>query len=116
MTSYEIAMRDIKFLSRHKLKYLIVDEGHRLKNFESKLFRELKLLNLENKLLLTGVCQGINTYDIGYTYLLCTGLMGDSVSMDQRSALCPGPCCLKRLSPILHAEAASGVKRDLHKY
>lgn len=60
VTSYEIAMRDIKFLSRHKLKYLIVDEGHRLKNFESKLFRELKLLNLENKLLLTGAGQCIN--------------------------------------------------------
>lgn len=54
VTSYEIAMRDIKFLARLKLKYLIVDEGHRLKNFESKLFRELRTLTVENKLLLTG--------------------------------------------------------------
>ena len=54
VTSYEIAMRDIKFLGRMKFKYLIVDEGHRLKNFESKLFRELGTLQLENKLLLTG--------------------------------------------------------------
>ena len=32
----------------------MVDEGHRLKNFNSKLFRDLRQLNVESKLLLTG--------------------------------------------------------------
>ena len=35
-------------------RMLVVDEGHRLKNFNSKLFRELRQLNVEQKLLLTG--------------------------------------------------------------
>ncbi|KAH9314573.1 hypothetical protein KI387_023200 [Taxus chinensis] len=54
VTSYEVAMNDIKALARYKWKYLVVDEGHRLKNFECKLLRELKQLNVDNKVLLTG--------------------------------------------------------------
>ncbi|KAK4710217.1 hypothetical protein R3W88_004730 [Solanum pinnatisectum] len=55
ITSYEIAMSDAKkFLRHYTWKYLVVDEGHRLKNSKCRLFKELKLLPIENKLLLTG--------------------------------------------------------------
>ncbi|KAJ8545834.1 hypothetical protein K7X08_018417 [Anisodus acutangulus] len=55
ITSYEVAMIDArKFLRHYNWKYLVVDEGHRLKNSKCKLFKELKLLPIENKLLLTG--------------------------------------------------------------
>ncbi|KAL8240546.1 hypothetical protein R6Q59_013901 [Mikania micrantha] len=55
ITSYEVAMNDAKKHLRHyNWKYLVVDEGHRLKNFKCKLLRELKWLHVENKLLLTG--------------------------------------------------------------
>ncbi|XP_076887824.1 ATP-dependent DNA helicase DDM1-like [Bidens hawaiensis] len=55
ITSYEVAMNDAKKHLRHyNWKYLVVDEGHRLKNSKCKLLRELKWLNVENKLLLTG--------------------------------------------------------------
>ncbi|KAL3346085.1 hypothetical protein AABB24_024836 [Solanum stoloniferum] len=55
ITSYEIAMSDTrKFLRHYSWKYLVVDEGHRLKNSKCKLIKELKLLPIENKLLLTG--------------------------------------------------------------
>ncbi|CAN4080050.1 unnamed protein product [Withania somnifera] len=55
ITSYEIAMSDTrKFLRHYSWKYLVVDEGHRLKNSKCKLFKDLKLLPIENKLLLTG--------------------------------------------------------------
>lgn len=37
-----------------KFKYIVVDEGHRLKNFNCKLIRELKTIPTENKLLLSG--------------------------------------------------------------
>ncbi|KAG7263430.1 hypothetical protein CRUP_015530, partial [Coryphaenoides rupestris] len=39
---------------RFQWKYLIVDEGHRIKNLNCRLVRELKLLPTDNKLLLTG--------------------------------------------------------------
>eukprot|EP00884_Botryococcus_braunii_P015366 jgi/Botrbrau1/2512/Bobra.0079s0004.1 len=44
VTSYEIVMADVKFLSRTTWKYLVVDEGHRLKNFNCRLLRELRTI------------------------------------------------------------------------
>jgi ATP-dependent DNA helicase len=54
VTSFEIVMADRKFLQKYNFKYLVVDEGHRLKNFDCKLIRELKFIPTANKLLLTG--------------------------------------------------------------
>jgi len=54
VTSFEILMRDSKALARYNWKYIVVDEGHRLKNFDCKLLRELRTIPADNKLLLTG--------------------------------------------------------------
>ena len=54
VTSYEILIADVKHLQRYAWKYIIVDEGHRLKNFNCKLIRELRTLTAENRLLLSG--------------------------------------------------------------
>ncbi|QDZ22807.1 SNF2-related ATP-dependent DNA helicase [Chloropicon primus] len=54
VTSYEIAIRDAKPLQKYHYKYMVVDEGHRLKNFNCKLIRELRNFDVANKLLLTG--------------------------------------------------------------
>uniref|UniRef100_A0A672ZXU4 Proliferation-associated SNF2-like protein n=1 Tax=Sphaeramia orbicularis TaxID=375764 RepID=A0A672ZXU4_9TELE len=54
ITSFEISMIDRKFLQRFQWKYLIVDEGHRIKNLNCRLVRELKMMPTDNKLLLTG--------------------------------------------------------------
>ncbi|KAG7462534.1 hypothetical protein MATL_G00185830 [Megalops atlanticus] len=54
VTSFEMAMIDRKYMQRFMWKYLIVDEGHRIKNLNCRLVRELKALPTDNKLLLTG--------------------------------------------------------------
>ncbi|KAK4262183.1 hypothetical protein QN277_027768 [Acacia crassicarpa] len=55
ITSYEVALNDAKrCLMFYHWKYLVIDEGHRLKNSKCKLVRMLKYLPVENKLLLTG--------------------------------------------------------------
>ncbi|XP_038155327.1 lymphoid-specific helicase isoform X2 [Cyprinodon tularosa] len=54
ITSFEISMIDRTFLQKYNWKYLIVDEGHRIKNLNCRLVRELKRLPTDNKLLLTG--------------------------------------------------------------
>ncbi|KAM4729820.1 lymphoid-specific helicase isoform 2-T2 [Anableps anableps] len=54
ITSFEISMIDRKCLQHLQWKYLIVDEGHRIKNLNCRLVRELKMLPTDNKLLLTG--------------------------------------------------------------
>ncbi|XP_010558220.1 PREDICTED: ATP-dependent DNA helicase DDM1 isoform X2 [Tarenaya hassleriana] len=55
VTSYEVAMNDARKCLRHYAwKYVVIDEGHRLKNHKCKLLKELKHLRMDNKLLLTG--------------------------------------------------------------
>lgn len=52
---YCIRSQVVCFLfQRFQWKYLIVDEGHRIKNLNCRLVRELKMLPTDNKLLLTG--------------------------------------------------------------
>ncbi|KAI9038789.1 putative SNF2 family helicase/ATPase PasG [Aspergillus affinis] len=53
-TSYEISMNDRKFLSQYQWRYIIVDEGHRLKNMNCRLIKELLTYNSANRLLITG--------------------------------------------------------------
>lgn len=54
ISSYEVALNDAKKHFRsYNWKYLVVDEGHRLKNSNCKLVKALKFINVENKLLLT---------------------------------------------------------------
>ena len=57
ITSYEIVIRDIAELRKIHWKFIIIDEGHRLKNMNCRLIRELKTIAAEqncNRLLLTG--------------------------------------------------------------
>lgn len=54
VTSYEIVMNDRKFLQKYNWKYIVVDEGHRLKNMNCRLIKELKTYSSANRLLLTG--------------------------------------------------------------
>ncbi|TKX20507.1 SNF2 family N-terminal domain-containing protein 4 [Elsinoe australis] len=53
-TSYEITMNDRKFLGHYGWKFIIIDEGHRIKNLDCKLIRELQSYQSANRLLITG--------------------------------------------------------------
>ncbi|OMJ24785.1 Lymphocyte-specific helicase [Smittium culicis] len=54
ITTYEISMRDSKYLRHFAWKYIVVDEGQRLKNLNCQLIRELKSYQSANRLLLSG--------------------------------------------------------------
>ncbi len=53
-TSYDIILRDKSHLAGINWEFIIIDEGHRLKNFDSKLFRELRTFTSATRLLITG--------------------------------------------------------------
>lgn len=38
-----------------QFQYIVVDEGHRLKNFDCRLLKELRTIRANNRLLLSGV-------------------------------------------------------------
>ncbi|KZT38405.1 hypothetical protein SISSUDRAFT_1021506 [Sistotremastrum suecicum HHB10207 ss-3] len=54
ITTPEIIIRDTKHIGGLNWGYIVVDEGHRLKNFETKLFKEIKKYDSANRLILTG--------------------------------------------------------------
>lgn len=54
VTSYEIIMRDYARFKKRKWGYVVVDEGHRIKNFNCLLAQKLRRLRLQSRLLLTG--------------------------------------------------------------
>ncbi|KAJ1979830.1 putative ATPase, partial [Dimargaris verticillata] len=54
VTTYELVIRDRKYLQHIRWKYIVVDEGHRIKNLNCKLIQELKRYHSANRMLLTG--------------------------------------------------------------
>ncbi|XP_030647439.1 chromodomain-helicase-DNA-binding protein 1-like [Chanos chanos] len=54
LTTYEMCLKDAKFLRRWKWKILVVDEAHRLKNQNSLLYQTLSEFSLGFRVLLTG--------------------------------------------------------------
>ncbi|PVI01851.1 hypothetical protein DM02DRAFT_613379 [Periconia macrospinosa] len=54
VTSYEICMNDRKFLANFGWQFIIIDEGHRIKNLDCRLIRELQSYQSANRLLITG--------------------------------------------------------------
>lgn len=54
LTSYEMINQDSSSLKPIQWESMIVDEGHRLKNKDSKLFLQLKLYSTKHRVLLTG--------------------------------------------------------------
>ena len=106
LTSYEILMsaHDMPLLSRIPWHYLIVDEGHRLKNGACKLNACLRQYSTKHRLLLTGQCSVIQPLwllsCVGSVLgaMSCKALCGKDQSMviETHGAVCLGvftmPC------------------------
>ncbi|XP_043267745.1 lymphocyte-specific helicase-like [Venturia canescens] len=54
ITTYEYPIRERLFMSKFKWRYIVVDEGQRIKNHKCLLVRSLECLKSMNRLLLTG--------------------------------------------------------------
>ncbi|CCM03956.1 uncharacterized protein FIBRA_06110 [Fibroporia radiculosa] len=54
ITTYEMLMKDRVHLAEYYWGFIVVDEGHRLKNMDCKLMRDIKRLNSAARMVLTG--------------------------------------------------------------
>lgn len=54
ITSFETPLSEKEFLNTQKWRYIIIDEGHRIKNHRCQLAKTLSKLHSTNRLLLTG--------------------------------------------------------------
>jgi SNF2-related domain len=101
-------MADIKALARYNWKYVVVDEGHRLKNAGCRLIRDLKLLPADNKLLLTGelVLLGRRRREEGRGWCTHAGMVAEHQQLyptpSPDATLHPVPYLLVPLYPLTH--------------
>ena len=54
ITTYEMIIKDRVHLSNYNWGYIVVDEGHRLKNLNCKLIKEIKKYTSAGRMILTG--------------------------------------------------------------
>jgi len=54
LTTYDIIIRDRAHLQHYDWGYIVVDEGHRLKNLDCKLMKEIKKYSSAGRMILTG--------------------------------------------------------------
>ncbi|KAF8797773.1 hypothetical protein BYT27DRAFT_7265322 [Phlegmacium glaucopus] len=54
LTTYEMIIKDRVHLAHYNWGYIVVDEGHRLKNLDCKLMREIKKYKSAGRMILTG--------------------------------------------------------------
>ena len=54
VTTYEIIIKDRVHLAKYNWGYIVVDEGHRLKNLNCKLMQEIKKYSSAGRMILTG--------------------------------------------------------------
>lgn len=54
LTTYEMIIKDRVHLAKYNWGYIVVDEGHRLKNLDCALMREIKKYPSAGRMILTG--------------------------------------------------------------
>ena len=61
VTTYEMVIRDQPHLSKYNWGYIVVDEGHRLKNLNCRLIQEIKKYPSAGRMILTGTPLHVRT-------------------------------------------------------
>ncbi|KAA6431448.1 ATP-dependent helicase [Dyadobacter flavalbus] len=78
LTSYGTLLADVSFLKKFCFNYIILDESQNIKNPESQRYKAARLLQSQNKLVLTGTPVENNTFDLyGQLSFACPGLLGN---------------------------------------
>eukprot|EP00054_Salpingoeca_dolichothecata_P035663 m.5941 g.5941 ORF g.5941 m.5941 type:complete len:567 (-) comp5724_c0_seq2:168-1868(-) len=128
ITSYAVVMNDRKHLAALPWKYVVVDEGHRLKNLNCRLIRDLKQYHSANRLLLTGtplqnnlselwsllnfllpdIFDDLSTFQRWFDFSATDSNMGDQiVAQEQEEKV------LTKLHQILHPFLLRRLKSDV---
>ena len=64
VTSYQLAVQDSFAFKRKRWYYLILDEAHNIKNFQSQRWQTLISFNTQRRLLLTGTPLQVRNFHI----------------------------------------------------
>ncbi|CAK7218287.1 TATA-binding protein-associated factor mot1 [Sporothrix eucalyptigena] len=115
ITSYDVCRNDIEVLERHSWNYVILDEGHLIKNPRTKISMAVKKLASNHRLILTGTPIQNNVLELWSLFdFLMPGFLGaEKVFMDRFAK----PIAASRFSKASSKEQEAGALaiEALHK-
>ena len=116
LTSYEVVMQDEALIRRLQFDTLIVDEGHRLKNADSKLYKVLDSLKLRRRYLLSGTPLQNNLDELFMLmHFVDSAKFNDLEAFNDRFADLRQDDQVKKLHELLKPHLLRRVKRDVLK-
>ncbi|CAK7227306.1 TATA-binding protein-associated factor mot1 [Sporothrix curviconia] len=115
ITSYDVCRNDIEVLEKHSWNYVILDEGHLIKNPRTKISMAVKKLASNHRLILTGTPIQNNVLELWSLFdFLMPGFLGaEKVFMDRFAK----PIAASRFSKASSKEQEAGALaiEALHK-
>uniref|UniRef100_A0AC35TTL7 Chromatin-remodeling complex ATPase chain Iswi n=1 Tax=Rhabditophanes sp. KR3021 TaxID=114890 RepID=A0AC35TTL7_9BILA len=119
-TTYEMILKTITQLKKIKWEYVIIDEAHRIKNEKSKLSEMVRLLNSNNRLLITGTPLQNNLHELwALLNFLLPDLFNNSEDFDSwftnENCLGNNEEVVKRLHQVLQPFLLRRLKSDVEK-
>jgi len=102
ITSYEIIRSDVEYFQRYHWSYLVLDEGHVIRNHHSKTAIAVRSLIAEHRLILSGTPVQNSVKDLWSLFdFLIPGFLGDEASFQERF-----------VRPILKGKSLSAEQKD----
>lgn len=107
VTSYDVARNDIDVIMKYDYNYCVLDEGHIIKNAQSKLAKAVKLIRANHRLILTGTPIQNNVVELWslFDYLM-PGFLGTEKMFHERFAK---PIAASRNSKTSSKEQEAGA-------
>lgn len=115
VTSYDVVRNDIEFLSNKDYNYCVLDEGHIIKNSNSKLTKSVKRVRSNHRLVLSGTPIQNNVLELWSLFdFLMPGFLGTEKSFHEKFAK---PIAASRNSKTSSKEQEAGALalEALHK-
>jgi TATA-binding protein-associated factor len=115
VTSYDVVRNDIEYLSSKDYNYCVLDEGHIIKNSNSKLTKSVKRIRSNHRLILSGTPIQNNVLELWSLFdFLMPGFLGSEKSFHEKFAK---PIAASRNSKTSSKEQEAGALalEALHK-
>ncbi|KAG5421534.1 MOT1 [Candida metapsilosis] len=115
VTSYDVARNDVEYVSSIDYNYCVLDEGHIIKNANSKLSKSVKRIRAEHRLILSGTPIQNNVLELWSLFdFLMPGFLGTEKVFHEKFAK---PIAASRNSKTSSKEQEAGALalESLHK-
>ena len=122
ITTYDTATNDIEILRELPFNYIILDESQAIKNPASQRYKAMRLLNAQNRLVMTGTPIENNTFDLYAQFSFVNpGIFGSqqsfkdkyAVAIDKNGDEVSADFLRKIINPFLLRRTKEQVAKDL---